>query len=108
MHHDPVPLTQSSTTNSGHSSTEQIFHCYVDACTLYWSRRREHFDIFLDTPAYTNSTSNVQMRCPNPGHGCLYLANIDHPKNRWTWNCSVCEFHYTDAPGAWANPPTQL
>lgn len=88
--------------------TGPICHCHVDGCTLYWSRQHEHFDLRNGSPAYTNSTSDTQMRCPNAGHGCLYLAEIDAAKNLWKWSCAVCNFSYTDAPGAWANPPTQL
>jgi hypothetical protein len=85
-----------------------FFHCEVDGCGLHWSRQREHFEFRKETPTYTNCTSNTQMRCSQPGHGCLYLGVIDGRKNRWTWNCAICDYSYTDAPGAWANPPTLL
>jgi hypothetical protein len=85
-----------------------FFHCEVDDCGLHWSRQREHFDLREGIPAYTNCTSNTEMRCPHPGHGCLYIGRIDARKNRWSWNCAVCDYSYTDAPGAWVNPPTLL
>jgi len=101
MQQEPPPANP---LDSNQANTEPSFHCHADGCTLYWSRENEHFDSIHGHPRYTNCTSTKQMRCPQTGHGCLYIARIDAPKNRWTWCCPVCGFSYTDAPGAWVGP----